>query len=475
MAAKKKSTLEEKLSIKSENYWLKVNKKLEKEIFSFAEGYKDFLDASKTEREAVDNIVKIAKKHGFKQIDKVKKLKPGDRVIITSMKKNATLAVIGKDPLENGMKIIASHIDSPRLDLKQKPLYEDSDSELALFKTHYYGGIKKYQWVNIPLAIHGVISRADGKIIDVNIGEDPDDPVFVIGDLLPHLARNAQGKRTIFEGIKGEELRMIAGSRPLAGEKDAKHKIKLNILKILNEKYGIVEEDLISAELEVVPAIRSRDVGLDRSLVGGYGHDDRVCAYASLMAICEVKDPNKTALTLFFDKEEVGSIGATGAQSDFLELSVGEMLDRIMPKYRYATLKRILANSKAISADVDAGMHPIFKDVYEKQNAAKLGHGLVVCKYGGARGKYSANDARAEYVGELRRLFNKKKIPWQYAELGKVDEGGGGTVARFIAKYNMDVIDCGPAVISMHSPFEIVSKADLYNTHLAYREFQQAK
>jgi aspartyl aminopeptidase len=472
MAKKDESALEERLSLKQESSWLKVSKKQERDIMDFAEGYKDFLGKAKTEREVVDYIIEVAQKHGFKPIEKMKTIKPGDRVIITSLKKNAALAVIGKAPIENGLRILASHIDSPRIDLKQKPLYEDKDSELALFKTHYYGGLKKYQWVNIPLAIHGVISRSDGKVIEVNIGEEPGDPVFVIGDLLPHLSRKVQGKRDLFEGIKGEELRLIAGSIPLKSEKNAKDKLKLNILNLLNKKYGIVEEDLISSELEIVPAMDPRDVGLDRSMVGGYGQDDRICAYTSLMAICSLRNPVKTALTLFFDKEEVGSVGATGAQSDFIEYTVGEIMERMTPKFRFATLKRALANSKAISADVDAGMHPVFKDVYEKQNAARLGYGIVLCKFGGMRGKAGANDARAEFVGEIRRLFNKKKIPWQYAELGRVDEGGGGTVSRFLAEYTMEIVDCGPPLLSMHSPFEVANKADIYFSYMAYKEFQ---
>jgi len=473
--AENKSKLEEKLLIKKENTWLKIDKKLEKEIFGFSEEYKIFLTTTKTEREVVDYIIETATKHGFKPIEGVKNLKPGDKVIFTNMKKNVALAVIGKTPIEKGMKILASHIDSPRLDLKQKPLYEDSDAELALLKTHYYGGIKKYQWVNIPLALHGVISRADGKVVEVNIGEDPGDPVFVIGDLLPHLARGVQGSRELFEGIKGEELRIIVGGRPLAKEKNSKTKIKLNILDILNKKYGIVEEDLISAELEAVPALPTRDVGFDRSLIGGYAHDDRVCAYTSLMAICTLANPKKTALTMFFDKEEVGSIGATGAQSSFLELCTNELLERLSPNHRNISLRRSLVNSKAISGDVDAGLDPMFKEVHELQNAARLSHGITISKYGGARGKADSNDANAEYVGEIRRLYNSKKIPWQYAELGKVDEGGGGTVAKFLAKHNMQVIDCGPPVISMHSPFEIVSKSDVYYTYRAYKEFQLAE
>ena len=471
MAKKKGTKLEDKLSIKMESSWLKITKKQEKEIFEFSEGYKHFLSSAKTEREVVVYLIAKAKKEGFKPIDSVKKLKPGDKVFMANRGKTLAIAVIGKEPLQKGMRIVASHIDSPRLDLKQKPLYEDTDAEMALFKTHYYGGIKKYQWVNVPLALHGIICRADGKEIEVKFGEDPDDPVLVIGDLLPHLARKIQGKRELLDGIRGEELRILVGSIPSTKDKDAKHKIKLNILEALHKKYGIVEEDLISAEIEVVPASPARDVGLDRSMVGGYGHDDRVCAYASFMAISEISKPKTTALTLFFDKEEIGSVGATGAQSNFIELVVGAILERQSPDYRYATLKRALSNSKAISADVDAGVHPMFKEVHELYNAARLGQGLAICKFGGARGKGGANDATAEYVGEIRRLLNSKNIPWQYTELGKVDEGGGGTVARFLAQHNMDIVDAGPPLLSMHSPFEIANKADIYFSYRAYKEF----
>ena len=471
--AKKKQTLEDKLSAKQETSWIGVTKAQEKKIYDFSEDYKVFLSKVKTERESVEFIVAAAKKKGFKPLASYKKLKAGDKVIFTNMGKLAALAIIGKDPIEKGMKVVASHIDSPRIDLKQKPLYEDADSELALFKTHYYGGLKKYQWVNIPLAIHGIIVKADGKILNVTIGEDPQDPVFIIGDLLPHLSYKAQADRKMPEVIKGEELRIIIGNRP-SSDKDAKSKLKLNILEILNKKYGIVEEDLISAELQVVPATGARDVGLDRSMVGGYGQDDRVCAYASLRAIMEVDKPKKTALTLFFDKEEVGSIGATGAQGGFFEMAVGEMLEKAVPNYRYSILKRAMANSRALSADVDAGVNPMFKSVHELGNAARLGHGIGICKFGGARGKGGSNDANAEFLGELRILFNKTKVPWQYTELGKVDEGGGGTVARFLSEHNLEVIDCGPPLISMHSPFEIASKVDIYSTYRAFVEFQKA-
>ena len=472
--AKKKQTLEDKLSIKQETSWQDITKAQEKKIYDFSEDYKSFLSKVKTERESVDFIVEAAKKAGFKPLDKYKKLKAGDKVIFTNMGKLAALAVIGKEPIEKGMKVVASHIDTPRIDLKQKPLYEDADSELALFKTHYYGGIKKYQWANVPLALHGVIIRGDGKSINVTIGEDLEDPVFVIGDLLPHLSHKAQADRKMPEVLKGEELRVIIGNRPSKSDKDAKAKIKLNILEILNKKYGIIEEDLVSAELQIVPASPARDVGLDRSMVGGYGHDDRVCAYTSMRAIFDIGTPKKTALALFFDKEEVGSIGATGAQGGFFEMTVGEMLEKAVPNYRYSILKRAMANSRALSADVDAGVHPMFKSVHELGNAAKLGHGIGICKFGGARGKGGSNDANAEFLGELRRLFNKTKVPWQYTELGKVDEGGGGTVARFLSEHNLEVIDCGPALISMHSPFEIASKVDIYSTYRAFVEFQKA-
>ena len=471
--AKKKQTLEDRLTTKQETAWQGVTRAQEKKIYDFAEDYKAFLSESKTERESVEFIVAAAKKKGFKDLSDYKKLKAGDKVIFTNMGKTAALAVIGTDPIERGMKVVGSHIDSPRIDLKQKPLYEDADSETALFKTHYYGGIKKYQWVNIPLALHGIIIKGDGKTINVTIGENQDDPVFIIGDLLPHLAYKAQADRKMSDVIKGEELRIIIGNRP-STDKDAKNKLKLNILEILNKKYGIIEEDLISAELIVVPATKARDVGLDRSMVGGYGQDDRVCAYGSLRAILDIEKPRKTALALFFDKEEVGSIGATGAQGGFFELAVGEMLEKAVPNYRYSILKRAMANSRALSADVDAGVHPMFKGVHELDNAAKLGHGMGICKYGGARGKSGSNDANAEFLGELRQLFNEKKVPWQYTELGKVDEGGGGTIARFLSEHNLEVIDCGPPLISMHSPFEIASKVDIYSTYRAFVEFQKA-
>ncbi|MCK4758116.1 MAG: aminopeptidase, partial [Thermoplasmata archaeon] len=465
MVKKKESSLEKKLTIKKESAWNNADKKTIKAIHDFSEGYKDFLALCKTEREVVDYIIQVVKKKGFKSIDKYKKLKPGDKVYQVNKGKVLSLTVIGKNGLDDGFRMVASHVDSPRIDLKQKPLYEDSEVELALFKTHYYGGIKKYQWVNIPLAIHGIVIRADGKKINIVIGEDEDDPVFVIGDLLPHLARKTQGTRNLFEGIKGEELVILAGHIPLKEEKDAKNKIKLNILKLLYDKYGITEEDLISAELEAVPAMKPRDVGLDRSMIGAYGQDDRACAYTSLMAILDVDKPQATTIAYFFDKEEVGSIGATGAQSNYLELSLSMMMEKLNPDFRYSQLKNAISKGYALSADVDVAIHPVFKDVHETHNAARMGHGIVICKFGGSWGKSGANDATAEYMGKVRGLFNKHKVPWQSAELGRVDEGGGGTVARFLAENNIEVVDCGPALISMHSPFEIGSKADIYHAY----------
>ena len=475
MAKKSSSKLEKKLTSKSESYWYKADKKSEKAVFDFSDDYKEFLKENKTEREVVDALISIAKKQGFKDIVKVKKLKAGDKVWMVNRNKTLCLAVIGKKGLDKGYRLVASHVDSPRIDLKQKPVYEDKDIELALFKTHYYGGIKKYQWVNIPLAIHGVIIKSDGKAVKVKIGEDENDPVFVISDLLPHLSHKAQGERKLFEGIKGEELRIIAGHMPFKAEKDAKEKIKLHILKLLNDKYGIKEEDLVSAELEAVPAMNPRDIGLDRSMVGAYGQDDRACAYTSFRALLDVKNPEYTCIGYFFDKEEIGSVRATGAQSNYLELTFLQLMERLIPNFRYSLLKTSLAKGMALSGDVDVAMQANFKDVHEPQNSARFGHGIVICKYGGARGKGGANDASAEYTGKVRNLFNKHKIPWQYAQLGKVDEGGGGTVARFLAENSIDIIDCGPALIGMHSPFEIASKADIYNSYRAYAVFYQEK
>jgi aspartyl aminopeptidase len=465
-----KSKLEEKLKLKTQNGWEKLSAAKEKKVFSFCEEYKDFLDTVKTEREAVLTIISMASREGFKPLDKVKTIKPGARVYIQNRNKSIALAIIGTEPIESGLNIIASHIDAPRLDLKQNPLYENSESHTALFRTHYYGGIKKYQWVNIPLALHGKVILSNGKELDIKVGEEPTDPIFVIPDLLPHLYRQRQAKRRLAEGIKGEELNIIVGSRPLE-EKGVKNKIKLWVLNYLNKKYGMVEEDFISAEFELVPATDAYDVGFDRSLIAAYGQDDRSCAYTSIRAAFELKKPKRTSLILLFDKEEIGSEGPSSVKSRFLENVVGDLLALKNPDYKDSQLRKTLQNSQALSSDVNGGINPIFSDVHEKQNAARLSYGLVITKFTGSGGKSGANDASAEFMGYIRRLLNKNNVIWQAAELGKVDEGGGGTVAKFLAEHNMDVIDCGPAILSMHSPFEISSKIDIYSCYEAYSAF----
>ncbi|RLB17167.1 MAG: aminopeptidase, partial [Deltaproteobacteria bacterium] len=374
----------------------------------------------------------------------------------------------GKEPIEKGVRIIVSHIDSPRLDLKQRPLYEDVD--LAFLKTHYYGGIKKFQWLSRPLAIHGRIVKKDGKTVDLSIGEAASDPVFTVLDLLPHLARKVQYEKKLGEAIAGEKLNLIVGSLPL-GDKETKERFKLGVLNLLNETYGLTEEDLLSAELEVVPAGSARDVGWDRSLVGAYGQDDRICAYTSLSALMDTKEISKTAVALFVDKEEIGSDGATGAKSRFLESVIGDLMETLGQRPSAIEISRILSRSRALSADVNGALDPDYQEVHEKQNAARMGYGVCITKFTGSGGKYNANDADAEYVGWLRNLFNRKKVIWQTGELGRIDEGGGGTVAKFLAPYGMDIVDCGPAVLSMHSPFEVSHKGDLYMTYKGFRAF----
>jgi len=464
----KKSKLEEKLSMKKESGWVRMEKK-EKDIFSFCKGYMDFLGNAKTERGAVSEILKIAEKNNFRNIKSMKKLKPGMRVYAVNREKNIALAVIGKKPVENGLNIVVSHIDSPRLDLKPNPLYEDKDAGVALFKTHYYGGIRKYHWVNTPLALHGKIIKRNGEAVNIKIGENSDEPVFIIPDLLPHLSKNLQDKRKLPEGIKGEELNILVGSMPVK-DKDVKEKIKIAVLENLNKKYGITEEDFVSAELEAVPATTPREIGFDKSMIGAYGQDDRICAYASLMAINETKTPEKTGTALFVEKEEIGSEGNTSMKSMFFEEFVSELV-RLTVDYSEIKVRNALSNSKALSADVNSAFDPTFKEVFESRNASKLGFGIVLTKYTGARGKAGASDASAEYVGKIRKLFNDKKIAWQTGELGKVDEGGGGTVAKYLAEYNMDVLDCGPPILAMHAPYEVSSKADVYSAYEGYKAF----
>ena len=467
--------LEERLSYKRQNAWEKVGEEYIRKAFDFCEEYKDFLNASKTEREFAANTEKLAVAAGFKKLDDLaasnKRLKPGDKVYHINRKKSAVLAVIGKKPLSEGVNILGAHIDSPRLDLKQNPLYEDT--EMAFFKTHYYGGIKKYQWLTIPLAIHGVVVKGDGTSVEIVIGEDDDDPVFSITDLLPHLAREQMQKK-MGEAVSGEGLNVLLGSMPFNDEK-VKEKVKLNILDILNKRYGIVEEDFQSAELEIVPAQKFRDVGFDKSLVGGYGQDDRVCAYPALKAILDIDTPERTAVCLLTDKEEIGSMGNTGAQSNLLQDFLANIIALADDAYSDLKLRACLSKSRMLSADVNAAVDPNYESVYEKRNATYLGHGIVLQKYTGARGKYDSSDASAEFVGEVRKLFNDNGIFWQTGELGKVDEGGGGTIAQYAANLGIDVLDCGLSVLSMHSPFEITSKIDIYITYNAYKVFCSIK
>jgi len=428
----------------------------------FGEGYKAFLDAAKTEREAVAYAVKALEKNGYVPFDPKKCYKAGDKVYVNNRGKALLFAAIGRRPLSEGANILASHIDSPRIDLKPRPLYEEA--QLAMFKTHYYGGIRKYQWVALPLALHGVVVKKDGEAVTVAIGEEPGDPVFCINDLLPHLAKD-QNQRKLNEGVKGEELNVLAGSLPFRDDK-VSEKVKLNVIKLLNEKYGFVEGDFLSAELMLVPAHKARDVGFDRSMIGSYGHDDRVCAYTALMASMDTPAPETTWINILADKEEVGSDGNTGLGSTFLEYF---MLD--LAEAQGVSGRDALRNSRCLSADVSAAFDPTFPEVNEKKNAAYIGYGACVMKYSGSGGKSSTSDASAELMGYIRTLFDKKDIHWQVAELGKVDHGGGGTVAKFIANLGVDVVDIGVPVLSMHAPFEVVSKLDVYSAYLADRAF----
>ncbi len=435
-------------------------------VQSFTDGYKEFLGAAKTERLAVKEAVKLAKEHGFTEFDPKAKYAAGDRVYLNNRGKSLALAVIGTEPVENGTRIAAAHIDSPRLDLKPNPLYEDN--ELALFKTHYYGGIKKYQWTTVPLALHGVFCKKDGTTIEVSIGEEPDEPCFVVTDLLPHLAQD-QYKRPTGELIRGEELNVLIGSRPFCDD-EGSELVKLNILDILYKKYGVTEEDFLSAELECVPAGKPRDIGFDRSMIGSYGHDDRVCAYPCLMAALDSVSPKYTTVAILADKEETGSDGNTGMNSAFLRHFIGYLAD--MQGGRAALA---FENSKCLSADVNAAFDPTFPDVMEKRNACMLNYGAVITKYTGARGKGGTSDASAEFVAWIRNILDKNNVVWQTGELGKVDLGGGGTVAMYIANLGVDVVDLGVPVLSMHAPFEVVAKFDVYMTYLAVKALFEAE
>lgn len=453
------------------NCWDKYDEKGIEKIFTFCNGYREFISNCKTERECVKETIRIVEKLGYVNLDQLikegKELKPGDKVYANNMDKSIALFLIGERPLEEGMKILGAHVDSPRLDLKQNPLYEEYD--MVLLDTHYYGGIKKYQWVTLPLALHGVVVKKDGTRINVVIGEDENDPVVGISDLLVHLSQTQLEKKGN-KVVEGEDLDVLIGSMPLKTKDKEKDKVKANILKILNEKYNMEEEDFLSAELEVVPAGKARDYGIDKSMIMGYGHDDRICAYTSLMAMLEMEKVDKTCVCLLVDKEEIGSVGATGMKSRFFENTVAEVMDRC-GEYNELKLRRALKNSKMLSSDVSAAYDPNYPSVNEKKNTAFFGRGMVFNKYTGSRGKSGSNDANAEYMAELRNIMDKHNVSFQTAELGKVDQGGGGTIAYILGEYGMNVIDAGIAVLNMHSPWEIASKVDIYETMRGYVAF----
>ncbi len=435
-------------------------------VFKFSEGYKDFLTQCKTERESVSETVRLAEECGFKPLDSFDTLKEGDKVYIVNKLRSVLLAVIGSEKLTEGVNIVGAHIDAPRLDLKPNPLYEDG--EMAFFKTHYYGGIKKYQWSATPLALHGVVIKKDGETVNIRIGDENDDVTFVITDLLPHLA-GEQMKKSASEIIEGEQLNILIGAMPSPdGEKET---VKENILAILNEKYGICEEDFLSAELQIVPASNAKDVGFDRSLIGSYAHDDRVCAYPSLMAILTTEACDKTAVCILTDKEEVGSMGNTGAKSDFMKLALLEIMDKTGEGATELNLLRTLDRSYCLSADVNAAFDPNFPSPYEKRNSGKLNYGVAISKYTGARGKSGSSDASAELMSKIRTLFNDNGVLWHVSELGKVDAGGGGTIAQYVANLGVETVDCGVPILSMHAPFEVASKLDVYMAYKAFHVF----
>lgn len=453
---------------KAKNIWEEVDHSL---IMDYGKRYMDFLDKAKTERLAVKEVVRQSKEHGFVDYDEVMKkgsIKAGDKIIYNHKGKSTVLFVVGKKPIEEGMNIVGAHIDSPRLDIKQNPLYEDTN--VALLKTHYYGGVKKYQWTTIPLALHGVVFTKDGKCVEISFGESDDEPVLYINDLLIHLSADQMEKKAN-KVIEAEQLNIVVGQIPLKTEdKEVKSKVKENILKILEEKYGISERDFATAELEIVPAGKSRSVGFDSSFIAGHGHDDRVCSYAGVEAIFNVGDVEKSAVCLLTDKEEVGSMGNTGMQSRFFENMVANLIS-LQTDYNDLKIRRAIENSQVLSADVNAAFDPTFPEVMEKLNAAKVAQGVTISKYTGSRGKSGSNDANAEFLSELRMLFDKNDVIWQTGELGKGDQGGGGTIAYILANLGAEVVDCGTSMHSMHAPIELVSKADAYMTMKAYNVF----
>ena len=458
--------LKKKLFNVKKDGWEEADEAERKEIFDISEKYMEFLNQAKTEREFIKKARELADENGYKDIMEFETLKPGDKIYFVNREKSMYLAIIGEESIENGMHIIGSHVDSPRLDLKPNPLYEDTG--LAYFKTHYYGGIKKYQWTTIPLSIHGVIVKKNGEKIELNIGEDEKDPIFTITDLLPHLAQEQMEKK-LKNGINGEDLNLLIGSIPYKDEK-LTEKVKLNILDLLNKKYGITEADLNSAEIELVPAFKARSLGLDESMVAAYGQDDKVCAYTSLAAMMNLKNVKNTAVCILSDKEEIGSMGNTGMESHMFDFFVSEMLNKLGIN-RPNLLDKVFCFSKMLSSDVDAGFDPIYASVSDKTNAGFIGKGIAIVKYTGARGKSGASDANAEYVAWIRNVLDKNEIKYQLTELGKVDIGGGGTIAYILANKGTDVIDCGVPVLSMHAPYEVTSKYDIYSALKTYEAF----
>ena len=461
--------LKERLFNTKKNGWENTSDEEKEKIFNYCQGYMDFLNRSKTEREIVKNAEQIARERGYRDISEFESLNPGDKVYYVNRGKNLFLAVIGTESIENGVNIIGSHADSPRLDLKPNPLYEDK--EFAYFKTHYYGGIKKYQWTAIPLSMHGVIVKTNGETVEVNIGENENDPIFTITDLLPHLAQDQMQKK-LKDGVEGENLNLLIGSIPYKDSK-VSEKVKLNILDILNRKYGITEKDFISAEIELVPAFKCRSLGFDESLIAGYGQDDKVCVYTSLTAILGIENPRKTAVCLLADKEEIGSMGNTGMESNVFSTFLSEILNKLNIN-RPNLLDKVLCNSKMLSADVDAGLDPIYTSVADLNNACYLNRGVGMNKYTGVAGKSNASDANAEFLAYVRNIFESNNVDYQMAELGKVDKGGGGTIAYILANKGVDVVDCGVGVLSMHAPYEVTSKYDVYQAYKGYMAFYNA-
>lgn len=449
----------------NKNGWETIDEAQNSDIFSFCEEYKKFIDASKTERLAVKKAVEIAKSYGFVDVCDKETLNAGDKVYFINREKSVYFAVIGKEDITKGINFVIAHLDAPRIDIKANPLYESGD--LALLKTHYYGGLRKYQWVTIPLSLIGVVYKKDGSCVDINIGENENDPVFYISDLAPHLAKD-QAQKKMSECIEGENLNLIIGSKTADCEND---KFKTSVMKILNEKYGICEEDFQTAELEAVPSAKARDVGIDRSLIGAYAHDDRVCAYTALMSICETEAPKKTVACVLVDKEEIGSMGNTGMKGAAFEYATALIISKVKSDYNELMKLTTFRNSYCLSADVTTAFDPNFPEVNDKLNAAFIGHGVNISKYTGSRGKYDTSDANVEFLSKIRNCFSENDIMWQLGELGKVDQGGGGTIAQYAANLDIEVLDCGTPLLSMHAPVEIASKFDIYMTYKAYKSF----